>query len=376
MRKELKCRAGLELNCKIRFKIPFGDLLDGILFFSFTPMNKIFFTFLILISFHGFSQKVEIETLLKDKISIRALQIWDGKVWYSGTDSKFGYVSLKDSADKKQIRLSDKKLEFRTLAQNKTHFRLINIESPAYEYLVNKQTLKFAVFFTDNKKTAFYDAYSIDKYGRGLAISDPLENGSPNPIILMPQGNAGEKKTDFPKYFPGEAHFAASNSNISMNGNHVWIATGGAKARIFKFNWSNPFKWKVYETPFIQGTSSQGIYSIDFYDKKFGIAVGGDYTKQAENINNIATTNDGGETWQIQASGKNGGYKTCVKFRPKSKGKDIIAVGDQNIEFSQDYGKTWTTISEEKGLFVCEWIDENTLIFAGKDRIVKMKFSL
>ena len=144
--------------------------------------------------------------------------------------------------------------------------------------------------------------------------------------------------------------------------------------RIFRQNIKS-CKWEVFETPFIQGTSSQGIYSIDFFDKNFGIAVGGDYTKQAENINNIATTNDGGKTWQIQASGKNGGYKTCVKFRPKSKGKDIIAVGDQNIEFSQDYGKTWKTISEEKGLFVCEWIDENTLVFAGKNRIVKMKMS-
>jgi methyl coenzyme M reductase subunit D len=37
-----------------------------------------------------------------------------------------------------------------------------------------------------------------------------------------------------------------------------------------------------------------------------------------------------------------------VKIRPKSKGKDIIAVGDQNIEFSSDYGKTWKTISQEK----------------------------
>jgi hypothetical protein len=62
-----------------------------------------------------------------------------------------------------------------------------------------------------------------------------------------------------------------------------------------------------------------------------------------------------------------------VKIRPNSKGKDIIAVGDQNIEFSNDYGKTWTTISEEKGLYVCEWINENNLVFAGKNRIIKMK---
>lgn len=65
---------------------------------------------------------------------------------------------------------------------------------------------------------------------------------------------------------------------------------------------------------------------------------------------------------------------TCVKIRPKSKGKEIIAVGDQHISFSNDYGKTWTKISDEKGLYVCEWVDKNTLVFAGKNRIIKIKF--
>lgn len=329
------------------------------------------FCFLLCLKF-SFAQKVQFQTLLKDQISIRALQVYDGKVWYSGTDSKFGYVSLKDSADKKQMRLADEKLEFRTLAQSKDYFYTINILSPAYTFRIDKKTLQSKIIETDTTKTAFFDAFIFDKFDRGIAISDPNELGSANPLIFY-SGRPSKEKVSFPKYFPGEAHFAASNTNSAMNSGKVWIATGGMKARIFKFSWSNQMKWEAFETPFIQGTASTGIYSIDFYDKKFGIAVGGDYTKQAENINNIATTNDGGKTWQIQASGKNGGYKTCVKFRPKSKGKDIIAVGDQNIEFSNDYGKTWKTISKEKGLYVCEWIDENNVVFAGKNRIVKMK---
>ena len=319
-----------------------------------------------------FSQKVQYQTLLKDDISIRALQLYDGKVWYTGTDSKFGYVSLKDSADKKQIKLSKGKLEFRTLAQDRKYFYTINILSPAYLFKINKRTLKFSIQKTYTTKTAFFDTFIFDKFDRGIAISDPNEAGSANPLIFY-SGRPSKDKSGFPTYFPGEAHFAASNTNIATKDGKVWIATGGMKARIFKFSWNNPFKWEAFETPFIQGTASTGIYSIDFYDKNFGIAVGGDYTKQAENINNIATTNDGGKTWQIEASGKNGGYKTCVKFRPKSKGKDIIAVGDQNIEYSNDYGKTWKIISEEKGLYACEWIDENTIVFAGKNRIVKMK---
>ena len=130
---------------------------------------------------------------------------------------------------------------------------------------------------------------------------------------------------------------------------------------------------EIFNTPFIQGEASQGMYSIDFYKDKFGIAVGGDYTKQEANINNIATTIDGGKTWQIVASGKNAGYATCVKIKPNSKGKEIVAVGDQHISYSSDFGKTWTKISDEKGLYVCEWVDNNTMVFAGKDRILKMK---
>ena len=336
--------------------------------------KKLIFLF-AFINLWSFAQKVEIQTLLHDNISIRALQIWDGKVWYSGTDSKFGYVNLCDSTDKKQVKLFEKNLQFRTLAQNKTHFFAINIESPAYFFKIDKKTMQSEIIYTDSAKNAFYDALFFN--GKNFfTFSDPEENLK----LKFAQFSDGEKfKINFlhdeVQLKKGEAAFAASNTNIAGFKNTIWIATGGLASRILKLNLKTG-KIQVFETPFVQGTSSQGMYSIDFLDENFGIAVGGDYTKQAENINNIATTKNGGKTWQAQASGKNGGYKTCVKIRPNSKGKDIIAVGDQNIEFSNDYGKTWTIISQEKGLYVCEWINENNLVFAGKNRIIKMKIGI
>ena len=319
-----------------------------------------------------FSQKVSFETLFNDKISIRALEIYDDKVWYSGTDSKFGYVDLRNTQNQKQIRLSEKKLQFRTLAQDETSFYAINIESPAYFFKIDKKNLKTEIFHTDSVKTAFYDSFVIKSKNLGFAISDPMKDGFPNFFNFKNVKNY--EVLNYPKYNKGEAHFAASNSNIAMYSGVVWIATGGTSSRIFKFNWNYPLYWEVSNTPFIQGESSQGIYSIDFANDKFGIAVGGDYTKQEANINNIATTNDGGKTWQIQASGKNAGYMTCVKIKPGSKGREVVAVGDQHISYSSDFGKTWKKISDEKGLFVCKWIDKKTMVFAGKDRIVKMKF--
>lgn len=338
-------------------------------------MKKLIFLFAVISTF-CYSQKFKIDTLLTDKISIRAIQLWDGKVWYAGTDSKFGYVNIDDKSEKKQIKLSEKKLQFRTLAQNKKAFYAINIESPAYFFEINKKSLKSKIVFTDNDVTAFYDALKFTSNSFGISFSDPSENQRLN---ISQTRNGGAKWIhcnvckDFPFLEKGEAAFAASNTNIASYGDLIWIATGGAKSRIYRMR-NNDCNWQVFETPFVQGTSSQGIYSIDFYDKNFGIAVGGDYTKQSDNFNNIATTNDGGQTWQIQASGQNAGYMTCVKFRPKSKGKDIVAVGDQHISFSSDYGKTWTKISDEKNLYACEWANQNTLILAGKDRIVKLTF--
>ena len=339
-------------------------------------MNKLFALALLLTSFLPFSQVLEMKTISNAPVIIRAIQIWDGKVWYSGTDSKFGYVNLTDSADRKEKTLYGKPLQFRTLAQSKKYFYAINIESPARFFQINKKDLTKKIVFTDTLSTAFYDALHFYNDNSGIAFSDPAFNQKLNTALTQNGGETWSHCYDcdaLPSLENGEAAFAASNSNISsFKDKFIWIATGGKKSRIFRSK-NYGCQWEVFETPIIQGTSTQGIYSIDFYDKKFGIVVGGDYTKQSENINNIATTNDGGKTWQIQASGKNAGYTTCVKIRPQSGGKDIIAVGDQHVSYSSDYGKTWKKLSSEKGLYVCEWVDRNTIVFAGKNKIIKAK---
>ena len=333
-------------------------------------MKKTIAFFFLIFSTYGFAQKVSFETLLNDKISIRAITIYDNKVWYSGTNSKFGFVNLDNSKNQKQIKLSEKDLEFRTLAQNEKYFFTINIESPAYFFKINKKDLTSELVFKDTVKTAFYDALHFVNNQTAYSFSDSDADRKLKLAIYKNQ-KWSFFQNDI-KLNEGEAAFAASNSNIASYKNNMWIATGGKSSRILKINLKNQ-KIQFFNTPFIQGEASQGMYSIDFYKNLFGIAVGGDYTKQEGNVNNIATTIDGGKTWQIVASGKNSGYATCVKIKPNSKGKEIVAVGDKHISYSSDFGKTWNKISDEKGLYVCEWVNNNTMIFAGKDRILKMK---
>lgn len=337
-------------------------------------MKKIFSLLFLYVGLTAFSQQVEsLETILNDKISIRALKLYNNKVWYSGTDAKFGFVDLKDYKNQKQIKLSEEKLQFRTLGQNKTTFYAINIESPGRFFAIDKKTLKSQVVFEDTAKTAFYDALHFVNDNLAYTFSD-ADKDQMLKLAVYKDGQWNRFKNNV-KLNEGEAAFAASNTNISSSKKYLWIATGGKSSRILRMNLKDE-KFEIFNTPFVQGESSQGMYSVDFFDDHFGIAAGGDYTQQEANINNIATTNDGGKTWKIQASGQNAGYTTCVKIKPGSKGKDIIAVGDKHISYSSDFGKTWTKISDEKGFFVCQWIDANRVVLAGNNRIavIKLKF--
>lgn len=337
-------------------------------------MKNIFSIVFLSVGITAFSQQVEsLETILNDKISIRALELYDNKVWYSGTDSKFGFVDLKDYKNQKQIRLSEEKLQFRTLGQNKTSFYAINIESPAGFFKIDKKDLKSQVIFKDTAKTAFYDALHFVNDKLAYTFSD-ADKDHLLKLAVYKDGKWNMFKNNV-TLNDGEAAFAASNTNISSSKKYLWIATGGKASRILRMNLKDD-KIEVFNTPIIQGESSQGMYSIDFFEDRFGIAAGGDYTKQDANINNIATTSDAGKTWQIQASGQNAGYTTCVKIKPESKGKEIIAVGDKHISYSSDFGKTWKKISDEKGFFVCQWIDADHVVLAGNNRIavIKLKF--
>lgn len=322
------------------------------------------------------AQNLKFTPLLEDQISVRAIQIAGGKVWYAGTNSKFGYIDINNTKDQKQWRLSSKDLQFRTLAQDKLNFYTVNIESPAYFFKIDKKTLSPQIVYTDTLKTAFYDALKFEKNGKGIALGDPAGKCM-SLVITKDFGKNWQKLScaNVPNISVGEAAFAASNSNIFLNKKQLWFVTGGQISKqYYSKNFGKTIESKVI--PFVDGSSSTGIYATDMCPaKQFGIVVGGDYTKQNENINNIATTFDNGKSWQIQASGKNAGYMTAVKIRPASDGKEIIAVGDQHISYSSDFGKAWIKISAEKNLYTVEWLNQSTLIFAGKNKILKAEIS-
>ena len=193
-------------------------------------------------------------------------------------------------------------------------------------------------------------------------------------IILTNNGGNTWHKIDcenLPLIDEGEAAFAASNTNIAIIKNNVWVATGGKKARVFHSS-DKGKSWEVITTPIIQGKNTTGIYSIAFFDKNSGIIAGGDYTNKFGLSVNKAITNDGGITWQAVSENLSPKYVSCVQYVPDSKGKKVFAVSTNGIFYSYNSGYTWQKVSE-KGYYSIRFASKNTAWLSGNNVIAKME---
>ena len=345
-------------------------------------MNRIIgviFTFLFFISCTQEYQPRSISDIVIknfeiDSTSIRAIQAVDGAgVFYAGSNGSIGYTTDMGVVwNTMSLKYQDSIFpNFRSLGFNGTDYFTVSIENPALLYKITNgvATLKYQ----EVHENVFYDALTFFEDNlHGIAVGDPTDTCA-SILITADSGETWNKIPceKLPKIIEGEAFFAASNTNIKTIGSTVWIASGGSAARILKST-DYGVTWGIFKTPIIQGTGPQGIYSIDFYDPKNGIVIGGDYSKPTANNANKATTSDGGETWTLVADGKNPNYKSCVQYVPNTAGKEIFAVGKTGVSFSNDGGISWKEVSKEK-YYTIQFTDKNTAWLGGNQKIGKLE---
>ncbi len=101
---------------------------------------------------------------------------------------------------------------------------------------------------------------------------------------------------------------------------------------------------KPTSTPITADNASSGIFSIAFKDAKNGAIVGGDYKKENEAGNNIATTTDGGATWALAKGRLPSGFRSAVAYVPGTPGPMLVAVGPSGSDYSVDNGASWVSI--------------------------------
>ena len=317
-------------------------------------------------------ERVEVyDIFIDNKLNIRALEIKNNKVYAANSDGSIYYFDINNSDVISEIKYSSLKdsvinPNFRSLALNDKDLFAMTISDPAILFKNGK------VVYKESHPNVFYDSIEFWNNLEGIAVGDFTDNCIS--IIITRDGGETWNKLDcslFENIKEGEGFFAASDTNISIIKDKVWLASGGINSRIY-FSDDKGVSWKIFNTPIIQGESTTGIFSIDFYDEKNGFGVGGDYTKpEIDSLNKIRTS-DGGKTWQVVGNGKLG-YRSCVQYFPAGNGKKILVVGFKGIDLSSDSGNTWINLSDDS-FYTVRFLNDSTAFAAGKEKISKLVF--
>jgi len=314
---------------------------------------------------------VEIQTIFEDSLSIRAIEIVENELRFAGSKGTFGSIDLQTNKVQKDIQMYDSIApEFRAIASNSTGFFMLSVASPALLYRTDAHK-KTKLVYTETGEGVFYDSMTFFDDTNGIAVGDNV-NGCFS-IIMTSDAGANWTKLScdvLPDEITGEGAFAASNTNIKVKGNSIWIAS---TKRIF-FSPDLGASWETQDYQVSTEGEAAGVYSIDFYDENWGIAFGGDYTQADRNVNNISITKDGGKTWEIVVNDSLPGYRSCVQYLPNSNGNNLIAVGFKGIDYSSDGGKSWKHLSDES-FYTIRFLNEKEAYAAGANRIAKLIFS-
>lgn len=318
---------------------------------------------------------VKVDTLFTDKISIRAIAVSGDKVYYAADRNRVGYKNLYDGGKfEREIKMDTLRFEFRSIAVTQNYVYALTVGNPALLYRFSKDLKEKELVYTEKHENVFYDSMQFWNDREGIAVGDPTTSCF-SVIITRDGGKTWTKSpcTEELQAETGEAFFAASNTNVIVKGNHTWLVSGGKKSRVL-YSSDKGVKWKVYQTPIIQGGTMTGLFSADFYDENTGFGVGGDYEKQNQNFGNKIVTHNGGKKWSLIAENTGFGYASCVQYFPESKGQKLLCVGGTGVYISNDKGITWTQLSTDNSLYTIRFIDAKSAVLAGKNKIVTITF--
>lgn len=185
-----------------------------------------------------------------------------------------------------------------------------------------------------------------------IVIGDPVDGQ----FVILTTADGGKHWTrqHAPPSVPDEGAFAASNSSLTVLGaSEAWFGTGGPKgSRVFHSK-DRGVTWEVATTPIRNDGASAGIFSLAFSDPLHGMAVGGDYSKPAEDRANIALTADGGATW-TEPPARPKGFRSAIAWLPARNA--WLAAGPSGSDISTDGGKSWKNLdSGNYNAFSLEW---------------------
>jgi photosystem II stability/assembly factor-like uncharacterized protein len=306
--------------------------------------------------------------------SIRALEVVDDNtVWFAGSGGVFGFTENGgESWTIDSIKTDTIVPHFRAIAVTSEAVFLLSIASPALLYRSVDDGKNWEIVYREDHPAAFYDAMVFWDEQEGIAMGDPTDECLS--VIITRDGGQNWQKidcSDLPPAEEGEAAFAASNSNISVFKDNVWIVSGGAKARVFHAA-DRGNSWQVYDTPIVAGGEMTGIFTSHFWDENDGIIFGGNWEKMEQQTKNKALTKDGGRSWYLVGEGYHPGYRSAVRYAPDGAGNILLATGIPGTSWSKDGGNSWKPLDDAPFYTLRFGSSYRTVWLAGNRKIGKI----
>ena len=235
-------------------------------------------------------------------------------------------------------------LDFRDIALPQADVVLLMAAGPGDKsriYRSDDDGQTWTMTLANQDPQGFFNALTFADANRGWLIGDPIDGM----LDLYHTADAGKswQRESGPAMRSGEYGFAASGTNIVARDRQLWIATGGAAARVLRSS-DGGRTWAASETPMAHGNPSSGIFSIAFRDRQHGVVVGGDYQNPDVDNGNIARTTDGGISWSLALPAGQIPHKACVRHLA---GKTWMTAGRTGVAISHDDARTWQTVSRQ-----------------------------
>lgn len=316
------------------------------------------FTCFLLVSCSVMNQKRTIlpifyqgEISFGEKLSFRGCAIGSGIAVVAGNEGKVFIAKQRNQKWREIIIPGTENLEFRDVAilSRKEILLMSAGEGEASKiYRTENGGKSWICTHTNEFKKGFYNGFDFWDSENGVLISDPIDDK----LYLLKTNDGGQtwkrlETSALPEINKGEYGFAASGTGIKTFGKgEIRVATGGATARVFRSS-DYGVTWQIEETPITQGADSKGIFSIDYFDKRNAVAVGGDWQKANEKGDNVCIFTRK-KDWQLQdVDSKQLKYASAVTYLDNK--LNLIATGPAGTAYSTSAGEDWYYDSITKG---------------------------
>ncbi|MGJ8661516.1 MAG: WD40/YVTN/BNR-like repeat-containing protein, partial [Bacteroidota bacterium] len=189
----------------------------------------------------------------------------------------------------------------------------------------------------------------IDYFGNTIfMMGDPIDNKF-SLYTSKDWGESWQELKNSPFSYNGEAGFAASGTNVSMQGQSIYtFVSGGDSSRYFRSN-DGGQTW-FSKTIGFNSCPTCGAYSFTYTGRNRIIAVGGDYLKPNASDGTCRISKDGGKTWNSPKKNPNG-YRSNITLIDGV----LYSCGTNGIDYSRNKGKTWYSFATGNYFTLCKF---------------------